>query len=990
MADIDAYPRRAFSLPLAIKFFLGCAFLIALAVGAAAVVTYLKGVQVAQRAVDSALATSSGVQKEFEQNRLEQLQLKVQLFAADAGTAEYVAQVSGATSNLPGLSESADRDTLSITDLLKERSTQYGFDLGIVLDAKGNVLGRSDQTEAFRESLADDPLVQPAIEKAAPFSGYWRQGDKLYQAAVMPLQQDQTLVGFVLLAQAVNNELCRQVAKTSGAQIAFWMNSGAKSRSPSAPGRSPSAAEATDGRERPPGRSPSAPGRSPSAPGRSPSVAEAMDGRERPAEATDGRERPADAPDGHESSSEKRLLLVASSLDEPTAKALQDAAAAQSVVMTAIAAGHSMPRVALSFAGQSWIAQLTPTAAEGEARLGGVLSLTSSDRIVASYRDILNWVLIGGALSIGIALLLSYLLAKGILRPVRTMAAAAEQAAAGNYSTRVGLHGSDELARLSQAFDSLLSDLREKSDIEGYVGNLSRFLPDPGAEATRAAPPVRPEAPPREPARRGAVVLLGLEFREFGDADADNPKHLMAGYDQVVRMVEEVTRATGGSVHGLLGPRLVLRFFGTRRLQAALQAWSMLNKRMRAEELGLPAAALVSGDVVQGQAGSDDKPHAVVLGAAMLQLDRLLPEAAPGQMMLAGHTGDEVREELGADALTRSSGVATSNQFHALDVAALARVPAPAASGPANNSAEGETIVSADGRADALLQQTPRTVARLATTLAIGSDFGGRYRILAELGSGGMGVVYKAHDLELGDIVALKMLKPGALVDPEQLDRLKSEIRLARRITHPNVLRTFDFGEVDGRPYISMEYVRGLTLRYLLNETRRMPYSAGLRIARQLCSGLAAAHEVGVLHRDIKPENLILEQTGNAKLMDFGIARSIRRSAPDFTQPGTFVGTPHYSAPEQLAGADVDQRADIYASGVLMCEMFCGKLPYSGGNTLEIYIAQMQQEPIKPSEIWPEIPPALDTIILRCLNKAPTDRYASANELAQALAALRA
>jgi serine/threonine-protein kinase len=253
-----------------------------------------------------------------------------------------------------------------------------------------------------------------------------------------------------------------------------------------------------------------------------------------------------------------------------------------------------------------------------------------------------------------------------------------------------------------------------------------------------------------------------------------------------------------------------------------------------------------------------------------------------------------------------------------------------------------------------------------------------------------MGIVYKAHDLELGDLVALKMLKPGMVADTEQLDRLKSEIRLARRITHPNVLRTFDFGEVEGRAYISMEYVRGLTLRYLLNETRRMPYSAGLRIARQLCAGLAAAHEVGILHRDIKPENLILEQTGNAKLMDFGIARPLRRNTPDFTQPGTFVGTPHYSAPEQLAGEEVDQRADIYASGVLMCEMFCGKLPYTGANTLEIYVAQMQLPPTKPSDHWPEIPPALEAIILRCLQKLPAGRFQSAHELAQALAALRA
>ena len=234
------------------------------------------------------------------------------------------------------------------------------------------------------------------------------------------------------------------------------------------------------------------------------------------------------------------------------------------------------------------------------------------------------------------------------------------------------------------------------------------------------------------------------------------------------------------------------------------------------------------------------------------------------------------------------------------------------------------------------------------------------------------------------------MLKPSALMDAEQLDRLKSEIKLARKITHPNVLRTFDFGEVDGHPYISMEYVRGLTLRYLLKETQRIPYSAGLRIARQLCAGLAAAHEVGVLHRDIKPENLILEQTGNAKLMDFGIARPIRRTAPGYTQEGTFLGTPNYSAPEQLAGDELDERADIYSSGVLMCEMFCGKLPFSGSNTLEIYMAQTQAAPIKPSEHWPEIPPPLEAIILRCLQRSPRDRFASAAELVRDLAQLRA
>ena len=226
MADTETpAPRSGFSVPLAIKFFLGSALLIALAVAAAVVVTYIKGNLIAQNAARDALATSSAVQKEIEQSRLQQLQFKVQEIAADPSLARYVAQAGGATNNLPGLSDSADADTKSIPDLLKERKEQYAFDLGIVLDGKGNVLGRSDQTEAFQESLAKDPFVEEAIAKAAQLSlsGYWRSGDKLYQAAIVPLAQDQNLVGFLLLAQSVNDAMCRDMARVSGAQIAFWL-----------------------------------------------------------------------------------------------------------------------------------------------------------------------------------------------------------------------------------------------------------------------------------------------------------------------------------------------------------------------------------------------------------------------------------------------------------------------------------------------------------------------------------------------------------------------------------------------------------------------------------------------------------------------------------------------------------------------------------------------------------------------------------------------
>jgi serine/threonine-protein kinase len=253
-----------------------------------------------------------------------------------------------------------------------------------------------------------------------------------------------------------------------------------------------------------------------------------------------------------------------------------------------------------------------------------------------------------------------------------------------------------------------------------------------------------------------------------------------------------------------------------------------------------------------------------------------------------------------------------------------------------------------------------------------------------------MGVVYKARDRELDELVAVKMLRPGLWHDPSQLGRLKDELRLARKITHPNVLRTFDFDDADGLPLISMEYVRGVTLRYLLDGAGRLPYSAGLRLARQLCRGLAAAHAVGVIHRDIKPENLIVEANGNAKLMDFGIARPAMRSGPGLTAAGTLIGTPQYLAPEQLEGREVDHRADIYAAGAVFYEVFTGALPYPRGTPLEVVTHTLRDEPEPPSAKWPEIPPDLEAIILTCLAKAPADRYPDVPRLLADLDRLKA
>jgi HAMP domain-containing protein len=894
MRSIDRSRQRGvFSVPLALRLFLGTALLIAFAVGAAVFVTWVQGRRIAEQAVGKALTTSAAVQREFEQRRLEQLQLAARLIAADAGFVKYIADAAG-SSRLPGLGGNAAPDTGSIRDLLEERQKDFGLDLAILLDDHGEVLARTDESEAFKASLAEDALVAPALRDAAPFSGYWRQGDRLFQAAVIPLAQDQDLSGFLLVALGVNDELSRSVAQVSGAQIAFVLPL-------------------------------------------------------------------ADGP-----------ALIASSFDAPVANELKKTLAAQRAeLQPTLLAGKTLDHVPLRLAGQDWIARFAPTAAPGEGKLGMVAVLSSSDQIVGSYSAILNWVILAGLASIGVALLLSFLLARRILQPIDTMAQAAESAAAGDYRMRIGTGGGDALGRLARAFDTLLSDLREKSDIEGYVGHLARFLPEPAAETATASGPVVPTEPPR----RELQALLGVEFRHLlGTMEPPYPAEQMAKqYTQVAALLEAAAAAHGAELHAAGGARWQLGFTGARRLDAAASAWVALQRDCAQAHMGMPAGALAESEVVRTATTNGGGGTVRVFGSANAQLDRLLCDAAPGQLLLTRAAGETLKGELAPGGLGVAEGVFSGKRYYALSATALAQLDSNA------------TKIGSH----AYVPPSPKA-RQDRVGLAQGVLLGGRYRIISELGAGGMGVVYKAHDLELDDVVALKMLRPGVLIDSEQLDRLKSEIKLARKITHPNVLRTFDFGEVDGQPFISMEYVRGLTLRYLLRETDRVPFSAALRIARQLSAGLAAAHEVGVIHRDIKPENLILEANGNAKLMDFGIARPTRRDAPGHTQPGTFVGTPNYCAPEQLVGGDVDERGDIYACGVVMSEMFCGGLPFPGANTMEIYQMQMRDEPILPSKLWPEIPPELEAVILRCLRSDRDERYAAARDLNAALTGMRA
>jgi eukaryotic-like serine/threonine-protein kinase len=275
--------------------------------------------------------------------------------------------------------------------------------------------------------------------------------------------------------------------------------------------------------------------------------------------------------------------------------------------------------------------------------------------------------------------------------------------------------------------------------------------------------------------------------------------------------------------------------------------------------------------------------------------------------------------------------------------------------------------------------------------LGLGQVFAERYEILGTLGKGGMGVVYRARDRQLDETVALKLLRPEALAgDPTLLGRFKQEIKLARRITHRNVLRTHDFGEASGTPYISMEYLEGVTLKDLVRSRGALPLGVGLSVAKQMCHGLGAAHETGVVHRDVKPQNmLILPETGELKIMDFGIARvSSVEAAAHLTAAGTVMGTPDYMPPEQAQGRPADYRSDLYSLAVVLFEIFTGRLPFEGETAMAVLVAHVRQPPPRPRSLNPGLPPELEAVVLKGLQKEPARRWQSAGEILDALSAV--
>lgn len=280
--------------------------------------------------------------------------------------------------------------------------------------------------------------------------------------------------------------------------------------------------------------------------------------------------------------------------------------------------------------------------------------------------------------------------------------------------------------------------------------------------------------------------------------------------------------------------------------------------------------------------------------------------------------------------------------------------------------------------AGAVPQMQKRTL-----TLKEGDAFGDRYRIDKILGKGGMGVVLKARDQQLDEDVALKVIRPEFGIEESFLDQLKQEIRLARKISHRNVLRTHDFGEADGIPFVSMEYLRGVTLKQLVDDRGSLPLPLVLRIGRQVAEGLEAAHGVGVVHRDIKPLNVMFDLSGDAKVMDFGLAAPVAGRGTDAA--GQVFGTPRYMAPEQVRGERVDPRTDLYALGAMLFELSTGFPPYDHPSVTEVMRMQLNAPVPDARDMNPGLPPAFTRLLSRLMAKAKEERPGSAAEVVELL-----
>lgn len=661
-----------------------------------------------------------------------------------------------------------------------------------------------------------------------------------------------------------------------------------------------------------------------------------------------------------------QLINVASTLSIPQTERVLTLLNEKRLAM--LNSNNSSGKLKIELQDQIWSVQSISLAEEENRQKPLFIILSSESKYMEGYNRIFNIILFAAIIAIAISIIMSIFLTSGILTPIKNLAAAARSAAKGDYTTQLGLSGNDELAKLSASIDHLLSDLRDKQDMQNYISELSKILP----EEKTSSPKV--DSSQKLPVTNEYYSLLAIDVRGMITLE-NNPKEVL----QVLQKINDIIVAQIENLNGLsirLGNGLFVAAFPINQIknaeQTAYSAAGAIDSNFADQKLISETAgakySLAKGQCFIGNLVAHYSWQRVIVGKPVRHAVRLLEEGIMNGVLATNEVYQDLKMPLKENGISIKGykGRVSGKTLCRLDLNAARDFIIPLS--PEQTQVR-KTLMSSSMKRQAVFE------------LTTGSVFAERYEIISSLGKGSMGLVFKAMDHDLNEPVAIKILRKEIAEDSEHLERLRSEIKLARRVTHPNILRTYDLGKVDDTPFLSMEYVRGMTLRYLIDNSGKLPYSAALRVARQLCDGIDCVHELGILHRDIKAENVILEPSGNLKLMDFGIARTIKKSDMDKLDEGLFIGTPSYASPEQIQGAALGVASDIYSLGILLNEIFTGKLPIQGDNVKQICLAHIKDQPTKPSEFWAEIPDELEAIILKCIQKKPSDRYLDIKQL---------
>jgi serine/threonine-protein kinase len=305
---------------------------------------------------------------------------------------------------------------------------------------------------------------------------------------------------------------------------------------------------------------------------------------------------------------------------------------------------------------------------------------------------------------------------------------------------------------------------------------------------------------------------------------------------------------------------------------------------------------------------------------------------------------------------------------------------------PQSQSQTPDANAAASGAADAVPPAGPKLNLQ---KLAPGDELVGRFRVVQRIGGGGFGTVYLVEDVVVKESLVLKILSPQLSLDPTMIRRFVQELKLSRRISHPNVIRIYDLLDLDGSHAISMEHFPARDLGALLRQDGPLSPARALHVAEQTLEGLAAAHSAGVFHRDIKPANLLVGEGDFVKIVDFGLASVGHNAHSRLTQSGILVGTPEYISPEQITGADVDARCDLYSLGVVLYEAMSGKQPFSGANAVNVLFQHLEPNVPKLSAAAAGIPTAVSDVVMQAMSRHAADRPASAQAMLELVRALQ-